>query len=331
MDDQHSTITRLRLRECEDFLALVPYLLGYQPQEQLVFVVVDDARIGLTGAMPLNALEAPEPARESLVGAVDNFENPMVLLACWCDSAELAQTALGLAEVWLGPERVLDSVHVDAHHWHSRLGGGAGRHGSREELDHRAVVAQAVVAGLSHCPSREGAVAVAQGPEAEDVPRLERILLDAEDALGIIGWDEWQRRAGRLQVEMLGEADQDWSAEDCALLAVLSGDELTRDDLCLALGRRNAAKAEALWGRVVMGCPPHWATGPLLMLGFSAWLNGNGAVLVACIERAHALGDRSDLLACLDGINRQAVPPSAWEQVRGAEVFGVGAGMGGAA
>ncbi|MGO4957097.1 DUF4192 family protein [Luteococcus sp. Sow4_B9] len=324
MSENHLAVTRLRLKDTPDFLALAPYLLGYEPAEQLVFMVVDDGRVVLTGALPLSALMAPEQAGKSLVAAVDRFEHPMVLLACWSGSDATADDALALAEVWIGPEQVLDSVHVGPQRWHSRTGPGAGHGGSRSELEHSPVVAQAVVAGLERSESRALRVAVVQGPAAEEA-EVQEALFDAEqDELRGVDWNGWQAEARHLQLRLMTSAHQDWREEELARLGVLSSDELTRDDLCLALGRRNAQKAYAVWAGVVSCAPARWAAGPLLMLAFAAWLNGNGAILVAAIERAHALGDRSDLLACLDGINREAVPPSAWEEVRAREVFGVG-------
>lgn len=316
-------MTRLRITDSEDFLSLIPYLLGYHPDERLVFVVLEGSRIGLTGALPLDALDSPDQARQGVMSAVERFPDAMVLLTCWSSNPDLAEEALALAEIWVGPDHVLDSISVQTDRWHSRSG--EGRWGSTADLAHTSTVAQAVVAGLVSVPRREDAVAIVAGPGRESALPLERWMLDAEDALGALSWTEWEQRASQLHTSLLGDdaAPDAVTAERLSELAVLVDDELTRELLWLGMGRRTAKRAEVLWGRVVAQTPDEWAVGPLLMLGFASWLSGNGAVLVACIERVLSLGASGQQAAMLDALNREAVPPQCWEQARAREVFGV--------
>jgi len=322
MEQPTLDVTRLSIRDTPDFLSLVPYLLGYQPQERLVFLVVEGCRLALTGALPLSALD--EPDSPALVRtALDRFLEPRVLLACWSQDPERAERALGLAEVWLGADRVLDSVAVHPDRWRSRHAFGSGRGGSTQELASTPAVAAAVVAGLVALPSRDSAVAVVEGPGPDDEP-ARAWCLAAEQRLATQGWAPRDRHATALHARLLGQPSSA-THEELAELAVLSADEFTRGRLWQQLDARSADRAVQLWARVLAQTPPEWAVPPLLVLGFSAWLAGSGAVLVASLERACRLGGWCRDLVLLDRLNREAVPPSAWERAR-ARVTGDGDG-----
>lgn len=320
---QERDVTRLRITDSQDFLSLIPYLLGYRPDERLVFVLLDGTKIVLTGALPLDTLDSPDQARHGMMSAVERFPGAMVLLTGWSSNPDLAEEALALAEIWVGPEHVLDSISVQPDRWHSRWG--EGQWGRTGDLAHTSTVAQAVVAGMVTVPSREDAVAIVAGPGPDREASLEGRLLDAEDALHSLSWPEWEQRASALHASLTCEEapSEDAGPDALAEIAVLVDDELTRELLWLAMGRRTAKRAELLWGRVVAHTPAQWAVGPLLMLGFASWLSGNGAVLVACIERLLALGERGHQVVMLDTLNREAIPPQSWEQARARKVFGV--------
>lgn len=316
---------RFSIHGSEDFLSLIPYLLGYQPDERLVFVVLDGRRLALTGALPLDALREPEQARQSLLSATERFTDPWVMLACWSQNPDLAEEALGMAEVWVGPENVLDSVSVQPDDWHSRSGEGEGRRGRTAELANTSAAAQAVVAGLVALPSREAAVSSVAGPGEETAAADERRCLDAEDRLAALDWPAWDAAARDLHHELLVACrdGQPIGDQDLAGLAVFSGEVNTLDRYLLSIGRRTAVDCANLWARVVAQTPDDWAHGPLMMLGFSAWVKGDGAVMVACIERARRINRSSVWINTLDQMNRHAVPPQLWEEMRAREVYGL--------
>ncbi|MEL4358011.1 MULTISPECIES: DUF4192 domain-containing protein [unclassified Luteococcus] len=325
MSTETADLTRLAIHDSEDFLSLIPYLLGYQPEERLVFLVIDGRRVGMTGALPLAALEIPENARQSLLNCLEHFDRPRVVLACWSANPDLADEALAMAEIWAGPERILDSVSVVGDHWHSRSGEGEGRRGRVADLAHSSVAAQAVVAGLVALPSRDDAVAVVAGP-GEDCPQpVERWCLDAEDELRGRPWSHWDATARRLYPDLLAACREGRPVDpmDLARLAVLSGEVTVLDDLLLGIGRRTAKDCARLWAMVVAQTPDDWAHGPLMLLGIASWVTGEGAVMVACIERARRINRSTVWINTLDEMNHHAVNPQVWEQLRAEGIFGV--------
>lgn len=298
------------VHDSQDFLALVPYLLGYHPDEQLVFLVVGAGRLVVSGAMPLSMFTEPTAAREALLGAVDQVDRAQVLLACWSLDKQRADEALARAEIWLGAERVLDSLHVGPTRWCSR--GHHERSGSTGGLVASAAAAEAVYAGLVAAPGRDDVVRRVDGPDPED-PRPGEALLAAQQELVELPIDRWPATAVGLQAagreERLDEAR-------LARLAVLSADALTRQDLWLAMSRRTAPGDLDTWVQVVGRASEPWAVAPLLCLGLASWLAGQGTLLVACLERLSDLDPGHPSVGLLDRVNRQALPPSAWDRVR---------------
>lgn len=302
----------------EDFLGLVPYLMGYQPAERLVLVVVQDGRVGVTISLEMDDLAMTASSRATLLSAVDRFPSPHVLMGAWSHDARAAQEALTTVAGWLGDERVVEAAWVGPERWESILHPGRG--GLASDLASGPVVAQAVVAGLRVDGSRSELVSILDGPSEEhDLPTSHR----AAEAQWL-GCAAERSRGEALQIQARLVHDGRWDARDLTDLAVLCHDHDTVDALWLALDHRNAARALDVWLAVVAQAPMPWRGDALLMVGFSAWLAGNGVMHVAAVDRLTGLGwGEIDAVVALDALNRQAVPPSAWARVRAREVFGL--------
>ncbi|GAA1398676.1 DUF4192 family protein [Luteococcus peritonei] len=301
-------ITRLGVRDTADLLALTPYLMGYQPTDRLVFQVMEHRRLHATGAVELEAVHQPEALQESITQLLDRLEAPLVLLAAWTDDRELGELALQLATDAVGRHRLLDRVLVTSTTWQTQ----DGRSGETEALRRSPVVAAAVVAGLSAAPTREAAVAVVQGPVPELVDQLEALHHRAEDRLVTLGEAGWTQRARTMVREAL--AGREPAGGELAELALLSGLPDVRESLWLDMTRRRAAENLDLWTRVVAQCPSTYAAGPVLTMGFAAWLAGEGALLGSCVDRALELGLDDWEVDVLEALSQAAVHPSAWER-----------------
>lgn len=311
-----STLTapsRLKLRDTEDFLSLTPYLLGYQPDGRLVAIVLSDRQVAVTAAMPLDMFADPWSARDALMNAVDQVDGARVMLSAWSPDDQSADDALGMVEAWLGPERVLDSVIVCDGEWWSRLGC---CQGTTDGLAHGRAAAEAVMAGLGAAGTREDAVRVVDGParpdraafEAADERWLER-QPGARETLELVA------RLVRTEGELpLGQVADLVMAVQCVGV---------RDAVWLAMDIAHARDHLRLWQQVVAVTPQEWALVPVLLLGCASWVAGQGALMVACVERALDLDPRSSLARLLSEVNRQALPPQAWEASRASCMFGL--------
>lgn len=71
-----------------------------------------------------------------------------------------------------------------------------------------------------------------------------------------------------------------------------------------------------MWSRVVRACPHGLQGQPLALLGWSAWVSGDGALQSICLEELERLGESLPLQRLLDRLNQSMVPPSFWAELR---------------
>lgn len=310
MTTTESAQARLTLHDTEDFLSIAPYLLGYQPEDRLVAVVLSGRRLAVTAAMPLTAFDDVVNAYEAFMPPLMQVSKPMVALMAWTDDAELGEYALGLAEVWVGAEHLLDSVVVTSERWWSRDGWGSGR---TQELAHGRAAAEAVLAGLGVAGSRDDAVRAVLGPDAVDPAVFGELArprhVRPADAVGLA--HQLMDEPGELPLDQV------------AALVMMVQDVDVRDAVWLAMDRAHAQAHLSLWLRIVAVTPTEWALVPVLLLGCASWVSGQGAVMVAAVERALDLDPTCSLAHLLSDVIRQALSPQVWEESRAAMVFGM--------
>lgn len=308
-------VMRLAMTDCGDFCAVVPFLLGYQPHEQLAVVVLVDKRVRMSACAPLVGWN-PEEAAE-LMAVTDQFDDAQVFMACWSDDVETAEDALALAEMYLKPAQVLDSIVVGPSRWWSRLHEDCC--GDTAELATRPSAVQAVVHGLSAAPSREelSASSFAVPPVGPD--ECEALLQQAATRAAELPDDQWSRTADELHRRGRRE---ELGLEDLALLAVLVDDGFLLRERWLASSRRTAHDDVALWRQVLAICPTDWSPGALAALAHAAWLAGKGTVVSDCLVRLDALVAQWAPHDFLDQVCRQGVDPERWDQMKAGIVLG---------
>ena len=79
------------------------------------------------------------------------------------------------------------------------------------------------------------------------------------------------------------------------------------------MDRENAEAHVDLWRDVVRRSPEDLLAPPAALLGFAAWLAGNGALAWCAVDRAHRAEPGYGLAGLLSQALAGGVPPSAWE------------------
>jgi hypothetical protein len=103
-------------------------------------------------------------------------------------------------------------------------------------------------------------------------------------------------------------------AEAARLLAGLCDVEVR--DAALAMLRRDTAEAHArLWSDLVRRAPERFVAPAAAVLGFAAWMAGNGALAWCAVDRCLAADPDHRLARHLAEALTHAVPPSMWEEV----------------
>lgn len=334
-----STPPLIRARSHEGTLAAIPYLMGFHPENSLVFLFAADRCVVLTARIDLTpkpdttahdvddfhgddlGAQATEPTH--LLDDVENVGGYLSHLASVSGADQVSVVAYGddpdiglrvvkaVAEV--SPIPVADRIHATTTHFWA-VCCSSDPEPEPYEVESHEVAAQAVMAGVAALPDRAAVVDLTAGPDPED-PVCRAAQRAAARQLKAI------RRRRRLP---LAEAivqrhlsdPEAMDATTCALLAQLVDDIRCRDAVWLLMDRTTAEQHVALWSRVVARTLPQWEVPPLCLLGLAAWISGNGTLLVECVRRVRSADPDDSLGMILDDIQARALPPTFWDELR---------------
>lgn len=321
--------TVLRLGEPEDLLSAIPYLLKFHPEKSLVFLLLSGRRLVLTARLGIDP-DRGEPEASTVAAylrqlCADHGADGLLLVGYFPD-AEWAGSLVVDVLSWLDPLPVHTALVTDGHRWWSCLCDHEdwepcdcnAAEGTPYDVTTTAVAAEAVLAGLSVLPNRETLARSVRGPADEEARRAATAAF--EDVLQEICElsDEQRRDRMALLVEQHCLGHEPLTDREYAELAVLAYDGPVRDVAVGRMGQEDAHAHVELWHGVVARTVAPFESAPLCLLGLAAWISGNGALQVVCMERAERINPDYSLLQILDQINARALPPSAWSELRAA-------------
>lgn len=298
---------RLAVRDLDDLIGVVPYLVGFHPSDSLVIMVVDDGEVAVTARVDLARVDPDDGGLGELVERLfGRFPSAEAWFFAYSDDDECWSLLEACAEL-AGARRVGRLVQVGAATWRADA-----FDGPTGEVGVGRAAVEATVLGWPARRSREELAALAAGPAAAAEPRLAAVFDQTRPRLE--AWPS-QRRLGLMQ-RMCRRSDV--TENEAVELAVLAADPLLRRIAVESLDRHNASAAVSLWSRALGSAPPPWQPGPLGLLGLSAWLTGDGALLSICLERLDQIAPLDPLAALLDWINKTVLPPGEWDGHRDA-------------
>jgi hypothetical protein len=305
---------------------LLPYLLGFQPADSLVLLLLRQQEVHLTARFDLFSLTARPVAASDFIDEVSRSVAPAQLraLAVVYAPRPQARAAWSVIEPALAGWVDLALLVDGAEWWPADAPPGApGRPCPR----HSSLEATAVGAGLSVAPSRQALAdrIAPPAPEREDDLLARRLGLMAELAESSTGaWIESLRDL----VARSGQG-QTLSDDDCLRAGLLVEQTEVRDQLWLELDAASAPSQIRLWSEVLRRSVAGQRVLPLCVLGLVAWQAGQGALLSICHERAAALDPGFPLVGLLDTIRDRRLPPASWqESIRSAGASNQAAGAG---
>jgi hypothetical protein len=313
------TRTRLKVRRPDDLLAIVPYLVGFHPEESLVTVVVRSGRVRLTVRMDI----PPESEGNEIAQQIDALarrEKAEALALIAYSAASLpAHRLLTALMDRLGDQQLTDVLYVGHGRWWSLTCGDecCPLSGTPCDLGSHPISASAVFAGMSARASRTELEASVSGPQPPELPRLQALtetLVSELENLDDLG------EAAALLAAILDTTLDNPSALDertCLLLGLLVREVHIRDLAWARMTRANADDHVRLWGAVVAQVPPTLAAASLGLLGMAAWINGAGALLNCCCERLSLVAPDYSMGRLLADISDRALPPTLWNQIGG--------------
>ncbi len=296
------------MHSIDDLIGLVPYLIGFHPEESLVVIVIEDGRVAVTARVDLTAVSG-RGSPDALVGRLfDRYPAAGAWFIAYTGDDELAWDVLCACAALGGQVRVQRLLQVGPDAWRSDEPDGPSGPIGREVPS---VAAEAAVLGLPVRPSRGALAAGISGPpegEVEDLAARFRVAEIALDRLGARG----RRHLLRRLLASSGTLDR----EDSVRLALLVQHGEAQVRVLRQLSGGSAEQHLALWTRIVRHTLPAHRPAVLGLLGMSAWQNGDGALAMVCLEQLDRLDPLEPLAAMLDWLNEEVVPPHAWPRVR---------------
>lgn len=304
--------TTLTARCPEDILAAVPVVLGFHPADSLVLLTFEarkpfHARVDLPPSPSHDDEVTASLLEPSLLHAVGR-----VVLVAYTSEADLARRiSRHVAEAF---ERegiaVLDVLRVDGDRWW-RMPFGPGESESPPRLRGSGThpfTAQAIFAGLVTHASRED-LRASLDPIAEEVA-------DTAARQGTFS-PPGPAEVDRLGAELPGlVADRAGpSPETAARVLWLVGPVPGRDVALGALSQERGVESQRFWTSLLRRAPEDQVPSAAMLVAFSAWLSGHGALAWCAIDRCRAVDADHRLAELLSSCLTHAVPPSLWEEV----------------
>lgn len=302
--------TAFAARTPADIAAFVPLALGFLPERSVVMVSTGPgggmhARIDL----PHDPDDVDDVVEALLRPARRNGVRDVVVVVYDDDTTVADEAAWAIHEEFTGAGiTVREVLRVHDEHWYAVLPGAplAAYQGVRFTLAEHPFTAQSVFDGRVTHPSREALRAtIAPDPAAADRAATElrsAQVLPAGAVSSLV-----RRHVGR---------GARLSDRDLAALAasVVVGDR--RDEAWVWLARDDARRAVDLWSDAVRRLPTTHVAAPAAVLGFAAWLSGDGALAWCAVDRCREEEPGHPLASLVAQLLESATSPDTWESMR---------------
>lgn len=309
-------VPRVEITNPDEFTQIVPYLIGFTPEESLVIVVVTEGAVAVTARVDIADIDPPGQAESLLDRMWARFPDAEANLVAYTAEEHAGWTLLQRCVDHLPADTVSQTLVVDGDTWHLPDGesGQTNRYGR--------VAADASYHGLQRLPSRSELVAsLASPPETDELAARMGTALDQlprpDDTGAVI------TRMGELVRRNLpANADEApfprMDVGDAAQLAVLAQHGKAREAALLSITREDAREHLALWRTVVNTVPDYAAEAPLFLTGMAAWVAGEGALAAITLERSEQIGEPGlyGPARLLSELIDQVVPPTTWDELR---------------
>jgi hypothetical protein len=312
---------------------MVPYILGFHPEDSLVLLTLGgaDNRVHARADLPEDSADMADLVDSLVAMARRNGVGRAVIVAYSADAvrADTVHSALRRALVRAGVEVVL-AIRADGSRWYG-LGGPDGRcdsdAGTPYDVSTHPFTAQSVFDGQVVLGSRRELEDSLRGTNADEIAAVGRAADRAMDRFVRVApgpEKPWTLQGARAHLVAEGH----WVAQrvrrflrdgirlDVAdlgrLLVAIVAIEV-RDVAWAEMSHENADQHVALWRDVVRRSPEELLAAPAALLGFAAWLTGDGALAWCAVSRCQAAEPEYSLAGLLTQALAGAVPPSSWE------------------
>ena len=307
---------RLQITSPGEVAQILPYLIGFTPEESLVIAVIDSSRVAVTARVDIADVREYGQAESLLDRMWARFPEADAYLVAYTADQPTGWALLERCAAHLPAGAAKQTMLIDTDTWQLPDGqtGPADRYGP--------VAAEASYYGLQRLPSRSELVVGFACP-----PDTEELTAQVNAALGTLpeptNTDAVIARMGQLVHQYLPTDTEPsgstaLNVEDAVQLAVLAQNGKAREVALLAMTRENADGHLNLWRGVVNRVPEFGAEAPLFLAGMAAWVGGEGAAASIALERTERVGEPGPFgpARLLSELIDNVVPPSTWDALR---------------
>ncbi|MFL6060388.1 MAG: DUF4192 domain-containing protein [Marmoricola sp.] len=312
-----------------DLLAIVPYVIGFHPEDSVVLLT-----LGKSGGPPTSfhaRVDLPVTDAEQrsvsrmLRDVVRRHGVQMVGVVIYSDDVAACESFAdrlvpGLVGDGVG---IVDVIRADGERFHAV--DDPEDPGTPYDLGSHPFTAAGVLEGRVVFESRAavrdslvGTDAEAAEAVAEEAARV----LDRLSATGLGGGPlglaltEHARWLDTLLSELVVQGAAPPSTKDAARVLVLVSFEAVREVAWAPMTRHDAHLHVELWRGLVRRAPADLVPGASGLLGFAAWLAGDGALAWCAVDRCLEADPDDPLAHYVAMLVDQAVPPSVWAPQR---------------
>ncbi|MEZ5092445.1 DUF4192 domain-containing protein [Nocardioides sp.] len=306
--------TTLTARTPEDLLALAPLVLGFQPEESLVMLTFGARAFHARVDLPDTDADVPQVV-EMLLTPVLVHDLRRVAFLVFSGRAPRPGLARALVEAFTAEGvSVVDVIQADGRQWFPLPPEGGRGPAADYDLSRHRFAAEGILRGQVTYSSR-AALAASIAPSPSQVARTATHLAELPERLAArqrAAEAGWLRSAMAAADRRDPVADPDPGDLDTARLVRDLADPALWEVALRAQSRECADSQTALWTHVLRAAPPGWVAGPASLLGFVAWLGGQGALAWCAIDRCRAERPDDGWALALSDLLLHAVPPSRW-------------------
>ena len=315
--------SRYVARSTEDLLAVAPVVLGFHPADSVVMLTFGldrpfHARIDLP-PLPIELAERREMLDELSASLLDpvRWHRPsaVVLLFYSADQRSTAAAWRRLRRACgdLGI-RVAEAVRSDAGRYYPLLRGPRRLRdvGIPVDLDNHPFMAQAVVDGTVVHRSREEMAATVT-PDPARQRRVDDVLARSLARRLNPESDRELRLLGRAVIDVVGAHVAARTVPDdveAAWLLWAVGSVRARDAAWSLMTQHEAREHVSFWADVARRAPEPYAAPAVALLGWAAWLSGDGALAWAALDRCAEVEPGYSMADLLRQIVEQAIDPA---------------------
>lgn len=312
----------LTVRNEADLLALVPFTLGFVPEDSLVLVTFGrdgrpfQARVDL----PDDVLTLDTVAAELAQAVVAN-DAEVALVVVYTDDQCLAETADDLLVPYLvaAGVRILTSIRADGHRWFpldTGLDDPLRCEGVPYDVSSHPLTSQSVLEGRILYASRtemQESLSVVDPVLADTVADAVAALPPLDPArTHLVAEGQWTLRRTDTLLRGGVDAVTGCEVEELARLLRALAHRDIRDLVWNEIDRATAPAYVVLWRELVRRSPASAVAPVAGLLAFSAWLAGNGALAWCAVDRALEADPDHTLAQLVADALESAMPPSRW-------------------